>query len=109
MLTFCTRKRVGQYFEDVVADKNKELETFTDEEIDLVMSELDPFNTNVIQISHIQRLFIEEMRFYHTQSASRPDTLLATLRTFSMPNKRIPLQKALGNADSEGDGYISKN
>jgi hypothetical protein len=29
-------------------EKNKELEVFTDEEIDLCMSELDPFNTNVI-------------------------------------------------------------
>jgi len=65
MQTFCTRKRIQQYFEDVVHEKNKELDTFTDEEMDLVMSELDPFNTNVIQIGHIQRLFIEEMRFFH--------------------------------------------
>ena len=53
MLTFCTRERVKQYFEDEVKDKNKELEQFSDEEIDLIMTELDPFNTNVIQISHI--------------------------------------------------------
>ena len=48
MLTFCTRERIGEYFAQVVSDLNKELDDFTDEEIDLVMNELDPYNTGVV-------------------------------------------------------------
>ena len=63
MLTFCTRERIQQYFNEVVAPANRELDDFTDEEIDLILNELDPYGTGVIQINHIQRLFIEEINF----------------------------------------------
>ena len=92
----------------MVAPANRELDDFTDEEIDLVLNELDPYNTGVIQINHIQRLFIEEINFHTQVTQNKPNTLLTKLRSKAFPAKRITLQKALASADLEGDGYINK-
>ncbi len=45
---FCTRERFIEYFMDVVRPKKLH---FSDEEIDSIMNELDPYYTGIIQIA----------------------------------------------------------
>ena len=57
---FCTRERFQLYFNTEVKEKGG---LFSDEEIDVVLNELDPFFTGVIQIALVQRFYSEEMKF----------------------------------------------
>ncbi len=45
---FCTRERFTEYFMEVVKPKKA---LFSDEEIDSIMNELDPYYTGIIQIA----------------------------------------------------------
>lgn len=65
---FCTRERFIQYFYDSV---NKQ-QRFSDQEIDVILNELDPYFTGVIQIFLIQNYFKEEIHFYNLTTLNRP-------------------------------------
>ena len=50
LLKFCTRERLTHYFMTEVREKGFE---FSQQDIEIVLNELDPFFTGVIQISSI--------------------------------------------------------
>lgn len=47
-------------------------EKFSDEEIDSVLNELDPYFTGIIQIQLIQNYYREEIHFYNLTTLNRP-------------------------------------
>jgi Ca2+-binding EF-hand superfamily protein len=47
---FCTRERFVEFFNEVVHAKGGR---FTDEEVDSILNELDPYYTGIIQIQLI--------------------------------------------------------
>ena len=58
---FCTRERFENFFITHVRASTFE---FSDEDIEVVMNELDPFHTGIIQIALIQRFYAEEIKFH---------------------------------------------
>ena len=66
---FCTRERFILYFNNEVADKGG---VFTDEEIDVILNELDPYITGVLQINVVQRFYADEIRFNQQVNLNRP-------------------------------------
>ena len=65
---FCTREKFIQYFNDVVFQKSK----YSDEEIDSIINELDPFFTGIIQVDLIQNYYREEIHFHNLTTLNRP-------------------------------------
>jgi hypothetical protein len=53
-------------------------------------------------------LFVEEITHFYDVKANKPQNILQKLRSEAFPARRINLQKALSEADTEGDGFISK-
>ena len=51
LLSFCTRDRFVEYFLMINELNGHTSIQFSQEEIDLILNELDPYNTGVIQIS----------------------------------------------------------
>ena len=86
---FCTRERFLLYFNTEVKEKGG---LFSDEEIDVVLNELDPFFTGVIQIALVQRFYSEEIKFNKQVNLNRPQEVLQEIRSIAFPAKRIALQ-----------------
>ena len=63
LLKFCTREKILHFFMTKVCGPESTFE-FSDTEIDVILNELDPFHTGVIQISIIQRYYAEEIKFH---------------------------------------------
>jgi len=61
-----------QYFREEVSKKQK----FSDEEIDTVLNELDPFFTGVIQLKVLSTYFQEEIHYYSQTSMNLPQQIL---------------------------------
>lgn len=102
---FCTRERFVEYFNDVAKPKGG---LFSDEEIDSILNELDPYFTGIIQIALIQNYYREEIHFYNLTSLNRPKQIFSGIRSKVFPNKKLALQQALTSVDEQGDGYIRK-
>ena len=102
---FCTRERFQLYFHTEVRDKGG---LFSDEEIDVILTELDPYFTGVIQIALTQRFYSEEMKFNKQVNLNRPQEVLQEIRSTAFPAKRIALQQSLAAADETGDGYVDR-
>ena len=102
---FCTRERFQLYFNTEVREKGG---LFSDAEIDVVLTELDPFFTGVIQIALVQRFYAEEIKFNKQVNLNRPQEVLQEIRSIAFPAKRIALQQSLAAADEAGDGYLDK-
>jgi len=66
---FCTRERFTQYFNEIARDKNAH---FSAEEIDIVLNELDPYFTGVMQVTLVQSYYREEIHFYNMTALNRP-------------------------------------
>ncbi len=62
LLKFCTRERIINFFLTEVREKTAY--DFSDEDIDVIMNELDPYHTGIIQINLIQRQYAEEIKFH---------------------------------------------
>lgn len=73
LLKFCTRERFTHYFMTEVKEKGVE---FAQQEIEVILNELDPFYTGVIQISSIQRYYSEEISYFKTVSLNRPSEVI---------------------------------
>jgi hypothetical protein len=94
---FCTRERFIEYFVDVVRAKKA---FFSDEEIDSIMNELDPYYTGIIQIALLQSFYREEIHYYNLTTLNRPKQIFAGIRSKIFPNKRLALQQALTSVDT---------
>lgn len=105
LLKFCTRERFTHYFMTEVKEKGIE---FAQQEIEVILNELDPFYTGVIQISSIQRYYSEEISYFKTVSLNRPSEVIEQIRSSAFPSRKIALQQALAAADSQGDGFIDQ-
>ena len=103
LLKFCTRERFTHYFMTEVKEKGVE---FAQQEIEVILNELDPFFTGVIQISSIQRYYSEEISYFKTVSLNKPSEVIEQIRSSAFPTRKIALQQALAAADAQGDGYI---
>ena len=90
MLKFCTRESIIKFFLEEVMDKTTF--EFSDEDVEVIMNELDPYHTGIIQINLIQRYYAEEIRYHHQVNMNRPQEILEQIRAASFPTKRIPLQ-----------------
>jgi hypothetical protein len=66
---FCTRERFIEFFNDVARPKNA---FFSDEDIDSILNELDPYFTGIIQIALLQTYYREEIHFYNLTALNRP-------------------------------------
>ena len=66
---FCTRERFIEYFMDIVRPKKLH---FSDEEIDSIMNELDPYYTGIIQVALLQSYYREEIHYYNLTTLNRP-------------------------------------
>lgn len=97
--SFCTRERVHQYFEEIVRKVGHPYASFTDLDVDSILNDLDPFQTGVVQVRLIQRVYHEELQYHKRTTLSRPKEILADLRMRVFPNKRVALQQALAAAD----------
>lgn len=86
---FCTRERFIEYFMDVVRPKKLH---FSDEEIDSIMNELDPYYTGIIQIALLQNYYREEIHYYNLTTLNRPRQIFSGIRSNIFPNKRLALQ-----------------
>lgn len=62
LLKFCTRERIINFF--ITEIKDKTTFEFSDEDIEVIMNELDPYHTGIIQINLIQRYYAEEIRYH---------------------------------------------
>lgn len=62
LLKFCTRERFVNFFMTEV--RKQSTYEFSDTDIDVIMNELDPYHTGIIQISLIQRFYAEEIKFH---------------------------------------------
>lgn len=102
---FCTRERFHEYFVEVAKPRDGH---FSDEEIDSILNELDPYFTGIIQISLIQSYYREEIHFYNLTTLNRPKQIFHNLRSKVFPNKKLALQQALTSVDIQGDGYIKQ-
>ena len=91
---FCTRERFAEYFKDEVEKAGSEF-IFSDEEIDIILNEHDPFFTGVIQIALVQRYYHEEIKYNRQVAMNRPDEILQEIRALAFPRKRIPLQQSI--------------
>ena len=83
-------------------------ERFSDEEVDSILNELDPYYTGIIQIYLIQNYFKEEIHFYNLTTLNRPKQIFQDIRSKAFPNKKLAIQQALTGVDIQGDGYIQK-
>ena len=90
LLKFCTRERMCNFFITEVRDQNTF--DFSDTDIDVIMNELDPYHTGIIQINLIQRYYAEEIKFHAQVNMNRPEEVLQQIRSLAFPAKRIPLQ-----------------
>ena len=102
---FCSRERFIQYFNEVVFATG---DRYSDEEIDSILNELDPFFTGIIQVLLVQNYYREEIHFYNLTTLNRPKQIFAEIRTKVFPNKKMALQQALTSVDVQGDGYIHR-
>ena len=81
---------------------------FSDQEIEIILNELDPYFTGVIQISSIQRYYSEEISYFKTVSLNKPKEIIEQIRSVAFPGRKIALQQSLMAADAFGDGYIDQ-
>lgn len=75
---FCTRERFQEYFLNI--NKSHELTNFSDEEVEIIMNELDPYNTGAIQINLVKRYFHEEIDYHKQVSLRRPHEIIEKIR-----------------------------
>ncbi len=94
---FCTRERFIEYFVEIVRPKKV---AFSDEEIDSIMNELDPYYTGIIQVALLQNYYREEIHYYNLTTLNRPRQIFAGIRSKIFPNKRLELQQALTSVDT---------
>ena len=90
LLKFCTRERFVNYF--ITEARNQTTYDFSDTDIDVIMNELDPYHTGIIQINLVQRYYAEEIKFHQQVNLNRPVEVLQQIRSLAFPAKRIPLQ-----------------
>ena len=57
----------------------------------MILNELDPYFTGVIQISQIQRFYKEEIDYFKLVTLNRPHEVLEEIRSIAFPNKKIAL------------------
>ena len=105
---FCTRERFAEYLKTEVKQINPAEFSFSDEEIEIVLNEHDPFFTGVIQISLVQRFYCEEIKYQRQVQQNKPEEILNEIRAIAFPRKRIPLQQSIASADCSSDGYINE-
>jgi hypothetical protein len=72
--SFCTRERFLDYF--LFINSNPPHIHFQDDEIENIMSELDPYQTGAIQINLVERYFREEIEFNKLVSLKRPQEII---------------------------------
>ena len=76
------------------------------EEIEVILNEIDPYYTGVIQLFILQNYFSEEIRFNSKTNMDRPNQIFDEIRSYIFPNKKLALQQALVTVDKHGDNYI---
>ena len=65
---------------------------YSDEEIDSILNELDPFFTGIIQVLLVQNYYREEIHFHNLTTLNRPKQIFAEIRGKVFPNKKLALQ-----------------
>lgn len=79
---------------------------FSNEEIELILNEIDPYFSNTIKVKSILQIFKEEVHYNSMSSINRPNEAINKIRAEVIPSKKLALQQAFVNVDEYGDGYI---
>lgn len=104
---FVTREQLANFFGTLKNDSGEE-KAFSDQEIDQILNELDPYDTGAIQYKVLESYFEEEIAFQKNAVHRKPELIIEKIRNLAFPNHKIALQQSLAAADEAGDGYITQ-
>ena len=111
-----TRAEVKRIFEQIQAtleegsksDSKQLLEGLTDreDEIEELLTELDPFYENLIRLDNLKNFFSSEIISSKINEFARPNSIIAQINAKLSRSNKVELLRNLFNADSQGLGRV---